>query len=84
MTSIIEADFVRLICSAEDLSSSGGAFESELLVMYEKLQQLLATLKAAKRRPAAEFLHIYSTRVRQLKAYIAITIRHNKLSTHTL
>lgn len=59
----LEADFVRLLQCTESLSASENFNCYEFSVYYQKLQELLYSLTKSKLRPAAEFLHIYKTRV---------------------
>ncbi|KAM7540649.1 hypothetical protein Aperf_G00000044602 [Anoplocephala perfoliata] len=65
---VLEANFVRLLQCTESLSTSENLNYYEFSVYYQKLQELLYSLTKSKLRPAAEFLHIYKSRVEQLSA----------------
>lgn len=60
---VLEANFVRLLHCTETLSASGTFGHDDLLIYYKKLHELLNSLTKSNTRPAAEFLHIYKTRV---------------------
>lgn len=61
--SLVEANFVRLLHCTENLSTSENLTYYEFSTYFQKLQELLQTLANSKLKPAAEFLHIYKTRV---------------------
>ncbi|VDM18655.1 unnamed protein product [Hydatigera taeniaeformis] len=64
--SVIEANFVRLLDCAEIISASDKLTCDEFLSYRRKLQELYNSLTKASLRPAAEYLHIYKSRVDHL------------------
>lgn len=61
--SVLEANFVRLLHCAETLSASDDLKCSEFLSYCRKLQELYNSLTKSSLRPAAEYLHVYKSRV---------------------
>ncbi|KAL5962433.1 Vesicle transport protein USE1 [Taenia solium] len=61
--SVLEANFVRLLHCTETLSASDDLKCSDFPSYCRKLQELYGSLAKSSLRPAAEYLHIYKSRV---------------------
>ncbi|VDK41396.1 unnamed protein product [Taenia asiatica] len=74
--SVLEANFVRLLHCTEILSVSDDLKCSEFPSYCRKLQELYGSLAKSSLRPAAEYLHIYKSRVSYTSyAWILIEIQ---------